>query len=709
MNPRFVLVWAACFVTCAGTVAGVAAALWAVLPEDERLAAERVLAATGDLPYLLGIGLVVATGFVAKGLVDLWLRPARRMAEAVRLITEANPGHRAEAEGGAELRDLAEAVNGLATRHARLLAEVDERVVQARMALEAERNRLAALMSELAQSVVVCNAEGRVLLYNERARRFFGNGSGEGGFLGLGRSVFALLDRDLVAHAVEQLRERSARGEHAPVAVFIAALGSGGLARVRMAPVAGGEEAGALAGFVMLLEDVAAEVERAERRDRILHELVEGIRASSASARAAVENLLHFPEMPVDRRQQFTEIIRDEAGAVTRRLDEATRAYSELLRSQWSLEQMRAADLVAIIGRRLESRLGLQVRHGDVDAGAWVSVDSFAIAQGASYFATRLRDEYDVKFVELALSKVGRHVRLDVLWHGPRLSTATILSWESDPLEAGGEASPLTLREILDRHRAEAWYEPGRAVGRATYRILLPLAEPAQAPARGASPGSRPEYYDFDLFAQPGQSHALDDRPLRDLSYTVFDTETTGLEPSAGDEIISIGAVRIVNQRVLAGEAYEQLVDPQRPIGKAAVEVHGITAEMLAGQPTIGRVLPAFHRYCEETVLVGHNVAFDMRFLQMKEDATGVRFTQPVLDTLLLSAVLHADLESHKLEAIAQRLGIAVIGRHTALGDAIVTAEVFVRMIPLLAERGIVTLRQALDAAQQSYYARIRY
>jgi DNA polymerase-3 subunit epsilon len=108
-------------------------------------------------------------------------------------------------------------------------------------------------------------------------------------------------------------------------------------------------------------------------------------------------------------------------------------------------------------------------------------------------------------------------------------------------------------------------------------------------------------------------------------------------------------------------------------------------------------------------VLVAHNAAFDMRFFQLKEDSLGLRFTQPVLDTLLLSAVIHPNQETHRLEIIAERLGINVIGRHTALGDAYVTGEVFLKMIPILADMGIVTLRQALDAAQQTYFARIKY
>jgi DNA polymerase-3 subunit epsilon len=144
-------------------------------------------------------------------------------------------------------------------------------------------------------------------------------------------------------------------------------------------------------------------------------------------------------------------------------------------------------------------------------------------------------------------------------------------------------------------------------------------------------------------------------------------------------------------------------------VSQTSIAVHGIGPERLAGQPTIDAVLPRFHRFVEDTVLVGHNAAFDMRFLQLKQAQTGVAFDQPLLDTLLLSAVIHPNLESHSLEAIAQRLGVKIVGRHSALGDALVTAEVFLRMLPLLAAAGIETLGQARTAAQRTFYARVSY
>lgn len=199
------------------------------------------------------------------------------------------------------------------------------------------------------------------------------------------------------------------------------------------------------------------------------------------------------------------------------------------------------------------------------------------------------------------------------------------------------------------------------------------------------------------------------DVPLIDLTYTVFDTETTGLEPSKGDEIIQIGAVRITEGRLLIHECFEQLVDPCRPLAPASIAIHGIVPEMLFDQPTIDEVLPEFHRFCENTVLVAHNGAFDMRFLQLKESMTGIRFTQPLLDTLLLSAVVHVNQTSHALENMAMRLGVSLVGRHTALGDAIITGEAFLRLMTLLADMGIHTLREASEAAQRTWYARVEY
>jgi DNA polymerase-3 subunit epsilon len=321
-----------------------------------------------------------------------------------------------------------------------------------------------------------------------------------------------------------------------------------------------------------------------------------------------------------------------------------------------------------------------------------------------------LQDHYEPRELRFRLTSAGNLAYLDLIWAGAAMSSETFYTWEMETMQIGSETSPLTLRDVIDRHGGEIWYQREKAAHRAYFRFVLPVAVPEVEPDQEERTGGkgRPEYYDFDLFKFEDKSIDLD-RKLSELTYTVFDTETTGLEPSNGDEIIQVGAARIVNNRLLRQETFNQIVDPERPLKPESIPIHGITEDMVRGQPNIDVVLPAFHEFCEDTVLIAHNAAFDMRFLQLKEERTGIRFTQPVLDTLLLSAVVHPNQESHKLDVILERLGIAIGKRHNALEDALATGEVFLKLVKLLEDQGIVTVRQALEAAEKTYFARVKY
>jgi DNA polymerase-3 subunit epsilon len=462
--------------------------------------------------------------------------------------------------------------------------------------------------------------------------------------------------------------------------------------------------------MVFTLDDVGQLMGRESQRLRLLQSLATGVRGPVANLRAATENLAAFADMPADRREQFVQIAASEARVLTERLNAALLAYADALKGSLTLEDMRGSDLLAVAQRRIAEALQLPVAIDEADPELWLRVDSFAIAHAMTFLAARLAGDYDLRGFRLRAGGGGNLGEVDLMWTGAIVGSDALSLWEGEPMRVGKEETPLTLRDVLERHGAEAWLQVDKIRQVSRFRLLLPRGQAtAPEPYRSAAAESRPEFYDFDLFEHIDVVGALADRKLAELSFTVFDTETTGLEPSAGDEIISIGAVRIVNGRVLKQEVFEQLVNPRRPIGRESTAVHGIDSKQVADQPPIEQVLPRFHRFCEDTVLVAHNAAFDMRFLELKEAATGVRFGQPVLDTLLLSAVVHPSVDSHHLDKIAERVGVRVIGRHTALGDALLTADVFLRLLPLLAERGIVTLGQALEASRATYHSRLQY
>jgi DNA polymerase-3 subunit epsilon len=407
-------------------------------------------------------------------------------------------------------------------------------------------------------------------------------------------------------------------------------------------------------------------------------------------------------------RERFLTVIRDEAVGLGVRVEEALRESAESLRAEWRLAEILGRDLLAALQRALERELDVEATVDDAGDDVWLELDSYAIVRAATGLAAHLRTEAGARRLTLALARSGRHGRLDLGWTGPPLDAEALRAWIQEPIAGAAPAAP-SVRDVLDRHGGEVWCEADPDDDTARLRLLLPVADaaPAPRPAPPRTVGSRPDFYDFDLFRTTAGDVELDERRLDGLAYTVFDTETTGLDPSAGDEIISIGAVRILNGRLLRQETFDQLVDPRRPVSPLSAKLTGIAPALLDGQPPIETVLPAFARFCQGTVLVGHNVGFDLRFLQLKEERAGVRLSQPVLDTLLLDAALEPEQEDHSLEAMAARLGVSVIGRHTALGDAILTGEIFLRQLRLLAAQGLVTLGQARAAARSTYLARM--
>lgn len=696
--------------------------IWGTLDQAGR---DAVTATLG--PRLLFLLMMWAVSLAAIGLVLRWLvtrfltAPAR-LAEEAQVLLKTDVKRQLELHGSPENQRLAKLFNQLVQQRETLREEMDSKVQAAARNTELEKNRLAALMSELTKSVVVCNLDGRILLYNNRARlqlRAFSKTPGVAGgkeLVGLGRSIYGVFDRKLVAHALENVQHRLQRGAAAPTAQFVTVTPGGKLLRVQMAPVravnSGGDgDTTGVTGFVLLSENITREFEEQSRQDTILNTLTERSRAALANMQAALD-VLAYPDLDTEMRERLLSVLREETHGLGERINELKASSLEGFMSRWPLEEMLGSDLITAAQRRISTLNGITVKDSEVDDSLWLKVESFSLLQALTYLTRRLRDECKVSQLKLYLSAIGNRAQLDLCWQPLDYDKERTLGWETDAISVDDEKSALSLQDVAERHGGTCWF--GRDEnnhGQALFRFLLPLANPQehlnqQALVRNES---RPEYYDFDLFQSSVQTRSLEDCKLSELSYTIFDTETTGLNPAGGDEIIQIGAIRVVNGKLLQQETFDQLVDPCRTIPKESIPIHGIQPEMVVGQPKITEVLPAFHTFAGDTVLVAHNAAFDMRCLQVKEKATGVVFDQPVLDTLLLSAVLHPNQASHRLEAIAERFNVNILGRHTALGDAMATAEVFLRLITLLEENGIHTLGQAREASEKTYYARLKY
>ncbi|WP_170421564.1 3'-5' exonuclease [Ruegeria arenilitoris] len=222
-----------------------------------------------------------------------------------------------------------------------------------------------------------------------------------------------------------------------------------------------------------------------------------------------------------------------------------------------------------------------------------------------------------------------------------------------------------------------------------------------ESAANIAPDAARPLVYDFNLL-NARTDDAFENLALPDLCFVVFDTETTGLLPHK-DEIVQIGAVRVVNGRIVDGERLDMLVDPGIPIPPASTKVHKISDRMVQGAPDIAQAGRVLHQFARNAVIVAHNAPFDMAFLRRHAKRMDVEWDHPILDTVLLSAVLFGASDKHTLDALCDRLDITIPPelRHTALGDAVATAEALVRMLPMLQARGMTTFGLVIEATRQ--------
>ncbi|MEX1348074.1 MAG: exonuclease domain-containing protein [Desulfobacterales bacterium] len=670
---------------------------------------------------ILSLLLAAVCIWAVEALYRNYIKPIRKITEKVSLINTTNPSYRVPGEGAGEIRLLCDRINEAAQRHENLAKHVEAKVQLAKSESEQEKNTLAAIVAELPEGVMICNEEGRILLYNNRAKHLLAggthrepdpSGSPEAErYIGLGRSIFGIIDKDLLAHILDQLTEKLQQNDPQAVSYFVVPGADDRLLRVEAVPVLNkGQQ---LSGLVLIFYDITRQLATDSGLNLALQAVARGFRASLAGIRSAIETIIAYPQMDLDQLEKFKIIIHRESIRMGELLESNLSFDAKIGLNQWPLTTISAEDLTELLKARSHEKLQVQIRLEDIREPLWVKVDSYSFLLVLLFLIGKLKALIGIEALTCRLTELDWYVGLDLMWSGAPIKIETLREWEQAPLVFEQEGMSLTLREIIDHLGSDIGsYGSKRLKGTSYLRLFLPVAEifePEEVRPLAILPESRPEYYDFDLFDRTEQVAELENQLLTELTYTVFDMETTGLNPSEGDEILSIGAIRIVNCRLLREERYEQLVDPSRTVPWESVQIHGIHPEMLIGQPTIDKVLPGFQQFVENTILVAHNAAFDMRFLQMKEEQTAVKIINPVLDTLLLSALVHPSHSNHDLEAIAQRLGVRILGRHTAVGDALATAEMFLKLLPLLAHNGIYTLKDALAASQKTYYARIKF
>lgn len=559
----------------------------------------------------------------------------------------------------------------------------EARIAEATDSAARQQQQLEALLRDLHHGIIICSMTGRVSLYNQHAVDILhvdefkagdpGSADTVVGTLGLGRDLFNIVDRKPFKAAAESLQQSDAPNDTIAI-VFSTCDGSVTMRghvslRVDKAndkPV----------GMTIVFEDVTDELAAGLERDRVLRDACEEL-AKGLDSKSQDTLLSH-----VETAQTMLE-----------------QTSNNILAAAWPTSDIRAGRLFkGAVPVLANHDLAVECEGEDI----LINGDSATLISLLRKLLSELVANTELQSTRLEARGEGFRRQISIAAHCAKPPST---DWIAASLEdnADDQTAFLSGNAILERHRAKI---DSSANGNAL-TITLDFASNTASrgtpkAAIGLTPDqARPEFYDFEIFSTR-RTTDIADVPLSQLYCVVFDCEMTGLDPRAGDEIVSIAGVRVVNGRVLTGEKFNQLINPGRPIPPASTAIHHISDDMVVDAPEVGPAVKAFHNFAHDQVLIAHNAAFDMAFLAKSQKRAGVNFGNTVLDTVLLAAHLQGTSDSLTLDALAERYKVVIpeADRHTALGDALATAQVFCQMVKQLEQSGVVTLGDALAVSE---------
>lgn len=207
------------------------------------------------------------------------------------------------------------------------------------------------------------------------------------------------------------------------------------------------------------------------------------------------------------------------------------------------------------------------------------------------------------------------------------------------------------------------------------------------------------EYYN-KIFEQ----NALKNKPYEEIRYVVLDTETTGLDLKK-DNVLSIGAIVIQNKAILIQDSFEVVLNQPYDLKEETVKVHGLTMEDIKNGISHEVAAQSFLEYLKADVIVAHHTFFDVKMLNKviaKATHPNVKLSNFSLDTATLAKQI--DFSNNKndinlrynLDALCKRYDIKMHDRHTAWGDAFITAKLFLILTRRLEQKGYKTLNDLL-------------
>ena len=365
-------------------------ASWFYLADTERELVDALIFKLIPFPLLGSLIIFLIIGGMTSLLFRYYIIPILQLAEETRLITAVNPKYRANVQGGPEVRHLIGIINESAVANEQLQNEVDQRIAQAAAALDEEKNRLVALMSELPHGVIVCNTDGQILLYNQQAMALIEVEKKSSSMIGLGRSIFALLERNQIVHGIDILQHAINNKQKNLTTGFMQPFDQLYL-RIKMAPIIDhNTDNNVMTGYVLTLEDMAPQIEADNSREIWLQALTDDMKGSLSQIQQTITTILETPELSTEDLNDKRHLIKASAESILARLEKSHEESARHIRSAARHEEVMGADILNIFKQHIRRRYDITI-YTDIKSNDWFSIDSYIIVQALAFLVGRLQ------------------------------------------------------------------------------------------------------------------------------------------------------------------------------------------------------------------------------------------------------------------------------------------------------------------------------
>ena len=393
-----------------------------------------------------------------------------------------------------------------------------------------EENRiLATFISKLPEAILICDANGMILLHDSQSETYLlPDNSTPAGLVSLtGKSITSLVDKHLVEHALDEINAQLKQDIPHPVSTFILQKPPR-ILQSQMVPIL--SAVGLFTGFVLILDDITQQSQAGKRVEALLNTLSKNARSPLASIRAAIEAMRAFPRMDEQHQNQFKEIIYTESIILSDILNNISDEYTSLIHAKKDLKSLFVRDFMQTAARRAQEKLGirchmkpcLDTEHIKINADPYTFINAVLFILDRLKTETGLTEFYYQFYIKKNL------VLIDISWKGNPVPPKVMKQWETQDIGTQNIVSNLTLKEALNHHQSALWTyteQDGGGEDLPCLRFFIPLYDrPAQALLEPdvALPESRIQMRDLEIFDHSDQTQELDNRLLTELSYTTL-------------------------------------------------------------------------------------------------------------------------------------------------------------------------------------------